>query len=162
MKKKKILDACCGSRMCWFDKNNSMTTFMDIRNEEHTLCDGRTLKINLNIVGDFRNMPFPNNSFYLVLFDPPHLNKLGDSSWLAKKYGKLLPTWEDDIRCGFEECMRVLKPNGILIFKWNEQQISINKILTIIKEKPLFGHTSGKKGKTIWMCFIKNNGNGKI
>ena len=162
MKKKKILNACCGSRMCWFDKNNSMTTFMDIRNEEHTLCDGRTLKINPNIVGDFRNMPFPNNSFYLVLFDPPHLNKLGDSSWLAKKYGKLLPTWEDDIRCGFEECMLVLKPNGILIFKWNEQQISINKILTIIKEKPLFGHTSGKKGKTIWMCFIKNNGNGKI
>lgn len=91
MKKKKILDACCGSRMCWFDKNNSMTTFMDIRNEEHTLCDGRTLKINPNIVGDFRNMPFPNNSFYLVLFDPPHLNKLGDSSWLAKKIWKITP-----------------------------------------------------------------------
>lgn len=27
----KILDACCGSRMFWFDKNESHTTFMDIR-----------------------------------------------------------------------------------------------------------------------------------
>ena len=24
----KILDACCGSRMFWFDKNESNTTFM--------------------------------------------------------------------------------------------------------------------------------------
>ena len=29
----KILDACCGSRMFWFDKNESHTTFMDIRKE---------------------------------------------------------------------------------------------------------------------------------
>ena len=29
----KILDACCGSRMFWFDKNESHTTFMDIRQE---------------------------------------------------------------------------------------------------------------------------------
>lgn len=26
---KKILDACCGSRMCWFDKDNPDTVFMD-------------------------------------------------------------------------------------------------------------------------------------
>ena len=28
---KKILDACCGSRMCWFDKDNPDTVFMDWR-----------------------------------------------------------------------------------------------------------------------------------
>lgn len=109
-----------------------------------------------DVVGDFRKMPFPDNSFYLVLFDPPHLNNLGESSWLAKKYGRLLPSWEDDIRQGFEECMRVLKPNGTLIFKWNEQQIPTARIIEIIGQKPLFGHTSGKGGKTIWMCFLKN------
>ena len=27
----RILDACCGSRMFWFDKSESHTTFMDIR-----------------------------------------------------------------------------------------------------------------------------------
>ncbi len=93
---------------------------------------------------------------FVVLFDPPHLNNLGESSWLAKKYGRLLPSWEDDIRQGFEECMRVLKPNGTLIFKWNEQQIPTARIIEIIGQKPLFGHTSGKGGKTIWMCFLKN------
>ena len=71
---KKILDACCGSRMCWFDKDNPDTVFMDCRSEEHTLCDGRRLEIRPDVVGDFRKMPFPDNSFYLVLFDPPHLN----------------------------------------------------------------------------------------
>ena len=123
---KKILDACCGSRMCWFDKDNPDTVFMDCRSEEHTLCDGRRLEIRPDVVGDFRKMPFPDNSFYLVLFDPPHLNNLGESSWLAKKYGRLLPSWEDDIRQGFEECMRVLKPNGTLIFKDYDGNISVS------------------------------------
>lgn len=152
---KPILDACCGSRMCWFDKNNTMTTFMDIRQEECTLCDGRSLKVIPDIVGDFRNMPFDDNSFYLVLFDPPHLKHLGQNSWLAKKYGRLLPSWEDDIRQGFNECMRVLKPYGTLIFKWNEQQIPTTKVIDIIGQTPLFGHYSGKSSKTIWMCFMK-------
>ena len=54
-----------------------------------------------------------------------------------------------------EERMRVLKPNGTLIFKWNEQQIPTSRIIEVIGQKPLFGHTSGKGGKTIWMCFLK-------
>ena len=141
--------------MCWFDKNNAMATFMDIREEEYTLCDGRTLQVKPDIVADFRNIPFADDSFYLVLFDPPHLKHLGQSSWLAKKYGRLLPSWEDDIKQGFNECMRVLRPYGTLVFKWNEQQITASKIIDIIGQKPLFGHYSGKGGKTIWMCFMK-------
>lgn len=30
---KPILDACCGSRMFWFDKNNLNCLFVDIRSE---------------------------------------------------------------------------------------------------------------------------------
>lgn len=152
---KRILDTCCGSRMCWFDKDNTEALFMDIRKETTTLCDGRTLTVSPDVIGDFRNMPFDNESFCLVLFDPPHLKNLGKSSWMAKKYGRLFPTWEDDIKQGFDECMRVLKPNGTLIFKWNEQQIPTGKIIDIVGTKPLFGHTSGKGNHTIWMCFIK-------
>lgn len=152
---KKILDACCGSRMFWFDKNNPDVLFGDIRTEEHTLCDGRTLSIKPDIEMDFRDMPFQDNQFRLVVFDPPHFNKLGDNSWLAKKYGKLLPTWELDIHAGFKECMRVLEPGGILIFKWNESQIKLSKIIEVIETTPLFGHTSRKNGETVWMCFMK-------
>ena len=150
---KKILDACCGSKMFWFDKENKDTIFMDNRYYEDTLCDGRILKINPDIIADFRHMPFENESFYLVVFDPPHLLKAGENSWLAKKYGKLkLDTWKDDIRQGFNECMRVLKQNGTLIFKWNEEQIKLNEVLTTIDFKPLFGN---KRSKTYWLVFMK-------
>lgn len=156
MKKKKIiLDACCGARMMWFDKSNPLTLFMDCRDEELTLCDGRKLDVHPDVIADFTDMPFESNSFRLVVFDPPHLLRLGKNAWMAKKYGVLLPTWKTDLKTGFDECMRVLETFGILIFKWNEQQISITEILNIFGQKPLFGHRSGRSGKTIWMCFMK-------
>ena len=37
---KAILDACCGSRMFWFDRRHPDVVFMDRREETHTLCDG--------------------------------------------------------------------------------------------------------------------------
>lgn len=157
MKEKLILDACCGSRMFWFDKKNPNVVYNDIRKESHVLCDGRDLEISPDTQYDFRDLPFDDNSFNLVVFDPPHMEKLGKETWMAKKYGVLFPTWELDIKQGFKECMRVLMPNGVLIFKWNEAQITLNKILEVIEYKPLFGHTSGKHGKTIWLCFIKLN-----
>lgn len=67
---KTILDACCGSRMFYFNKHNPNVLFADIRSEEHVLCDGRQLKINPDIVCDFRNIPFPDENFKMVIFDP--------------------------------------------------------------------------------------------
>lgn len=79
-----ILDTCCGGRMFCFDKENPLVLFADIRDEEHTLCDSRSLKVHPDIVSDFTNMPFLNKSFKLVVFDPPHLVKAGRDSWLAR------------------------------------------------------------------------------
>lgn len=153
---KKILDPCCGSRMFWFDKNNNNVVYGDIRNEEHTLCDGRQLIIRPDVDIDFTKMPFEDEIFYLVVFDPPHMKQLGANSWMAKKYGRLNVTWQDDIRAGFIECMRVLKNNGTLIFKWNESQIKVSEVLSVIPYKPLFGHTTGRQSKTMWMTFFKS------
>ena len=108
-----------------------------------------------DVVADFRSLPFPDESFHLVVFDPPHLKELGGKSVMAQSYGVLFSTWETDIRDGWLECMRVLKPNGTLIFKWNEFQITLNQVLAVIPGSPLFGHTSGKHGRTKWMAFIK-------
>lgn len=152
---KKILDATCGSKMMWFDKNHPDVVFLDKRQINTTLCDGRVLNIEPDIIADFTNLPFENNKFHLVVFDPPHLDNLGDKSYMAKKYGKLFPGWEDYIKMGFLECMRVLKPNGTLIFKWNEHRIKTRRIIEVIGEKPLFGHPTGQNGKTIWMTFMK-------
>lgn len=153
---KLILDACCGPRMMWFDKQNPLAVFMDIRDEECTLCDGRNLEVHPDVVGDFRNMPFEDATFRLVVFDPPHLVRLGANSYTAHKYGKLFSSWETDLKQGFDECMRVLKPEGILIFKWNETQIATSRIIKIFGVNPLFGHKSGKNSKTQWMCFLKS------
>mgnify|MGYP000863680124 FL=1 len=149
---KPIIDVCCGSKMFWFNRTNPDAVFMDIRELEDTLCDGRKLVIKPDIIGDFRNIPFPDNTFKLAVFDPPHLEKVGDNSWLAKKYGKLKPGWKEEIRKGFDECMRVLEPGGVLVFKWNEEQIKLSEVLAQIKYKPLFGD---RRSKTIWAVFMK-------
>lgn len=155
MKNKIILDACCGSRMFWFDKNNPNVVYQDIRSEEHTLCDGRKLEVKPDVIADFRDMPYPDGSFKLVVFDPPHLAKAGENSWLAKKYGVLGENWKEDLTQGFRECFRVLEPSGVLIFKWNEDQIKVRDVLKLTGVQPLFGHTTGRHGKTHWLTFIK-------
>jgi Methylase involved in ubiquinone/menaquinone biosynthesis len=126
-----ILDVCCGSKMFWFDKNNENVVFMDNRELSDVLCDGRILEIQPDIVGDFRDMPFPAETFHMVVLDPPHLLRVGENSWLAKKYGKLGENWKQDIEKGFSECFRVLKKNGTLIFKWNAQQIKLKEVLDL-------------------------------
>lgn len=152
---KKILDACCGSRMFWFDKQNPNVLYQDVRSEEHILCDGRKLEVKPDVVADFRDMPYADGSFKLVVFDPPHLAKAGENSWLAKKYGILSPNWKEDLAKGFKECFRVLEPDGVLVFKWNEDQIKVSQIITLSPIAPLFGHTTGRHGKTHWITFIK-------
>ena len=107
------------------------------------------------MVSSFTACPFPVNFFYLVLSDPPHLLKVGENAWLKKKYGKLPEDWPRLIHDGFWECMRVLKPNGTLVFKWNETDIAVKEIIAAIGKEPLFGHKSGKQSKTHWMCFMK-------
>jgi ubiquinone/menaquinone biosynthesis C-methylase UbiE len=148
----KILDACCGSRMFWFDKENPDVTFMDCRQYYEELPTGHVINVDPDIVADFRDMPFEDSEFDMVVFDPPHLIHAGESSWLAKKYGRLDELWPEDIRQGFAECMRVLRPSGSLIFKWNEDQILLSDVLKAIGEQPLFGN---KRSKTHWLVFMK-------
>lgn len=150
-----VLDPTSSARMMWFDKADPRVLFGDIRDEVHELCDGRMLTVRPDRVLDFRNLPFPDESFWHVVFDPPHLRSLGKNSWTAKKYGTLTPTWHDDLRAGFAECFRVLKPFGTLIFKWNEHQIPVASVLALTPERPLYGHRSGKQSRTHWIAFIK-------
>lgn len=151
-KLKKILDACCGSRMFWFDRENQDVLFADNRELETTLSDGRALLVKPDIKMDFREMPFPDNTFKIVVFDPPHLKQAGSESWLAKKYGVLPKDWKPYLKAGFDECMRVLEPDGILVFKWNEEQIKLNDVLKEFEKEPLLGD---QRGKTRWILFMK-------
>ncbi len=149
-----VLDACCGSRMFWFNRQDPRCVFVDTRAEEFSLSDSsnsrgyRSLIIDPDIQADFTCLPFPDNSFALVVFDSPHLLRVGRSGWLAKKYGKLGADWKDELRLGFSECFRVLKESGTLVFKWNERDIPISQILALTNERTLFGSRCGKSSKT--------------
>lgn len=92
----------------------------------------------------------------MVVFDPPHLESIGENAWMRKKYGALnRETWREDLRAGFAEAFRVLRPSGVLIFKWNETQIPVSQIITLTPEKPLIGQRTGKSDKTHWIIFLK-------
>ena len=87
---KNILDACCGGRMFWFDKNHPQVVYMDNREYgPEKLSNRATLEVKPDVIADFRAMPFDDNSFSLVVFDPPHLFRVGKNSYMAKKYGAL-------------------------------------------------------------------------
>lgn len=159
---KKILDVTCGSRTIWFDKNHPAAIYCDIRDEEMSAVwtstnrdSERKCVIHPDVQCDFTDLPFDDNSFALVVWDPPHLIRVGETAWMKKKYGRLGDSWPQMLHDGFRECMRVLKPDGVLIFKWNESQIPATDVWKAIGEKPLFGHHSGKKSLTFWGTFMK-------
>lgn len=157
-----ILDACCGGRMFWFDKNNPNVLFQDRRVVEPVMIgndkNARVFECKPDVIADFRTMAYPDYSFKMVVFDPPHLTSVGKSSWLSQKYGSLdKNTWKEDLARGFSECFRVLKDEGILIFKWNEHDIKLKEVLNLSPYTPLFGHPSGKMMKTHWICFMKSS-----
>lgn len=154
-----VLDACCGSRMFWFDRKTPQAIFVDKRTENHVLCDGRKLEIAPDVQADFTDLPFPDATFYLVVFDPPHMTTLGANSWMAKKYGRLTGDWKPMLKAGFEECFRVLKPNGTLVFKWNQTDVKLKEVLELSPIPPLFGHTTGRQAKTVWATFLKPKDN---
>lgn len=154
-----VLDVTAGSRMMWFDPDDARALFVDERVESTEVCDGRTVTVRPDVQADFRNLPFPDEQFFHVVFDPPHLKRLGETSWTRVKYGALFPTWRDDLAAGFSECFRVLRPGGTLIFKWNECQIPVAEVLALTDAKPLYGHRSGRASKTHWIAFMKEERN---
>lgn len=162
-RQQRVLDPCCGSRMMWLDRANPDVIFGDRRSEVLTVTDRshgnqrgtRTLRIEPDTVLDFRSLPYADELFKLVAFDPPHLVRAGPRSWLAAKYGKLSPDWRDDLKRGFAECFRVLATDGVLVFKWNETQVKVSEVLALCPVRPLFGHPTGRKGLTHWLVFMK-------
>lgn len=158
-----VLDACCGSRMFWFDRNDERAVFVDKRAERHELTDkssvggSRALIIEPDYQADFTALPFLDESFAIVVFDPPHLVRAGKRGWLAKKYGTLEGDWKEELRKGFAECFRVLRPEGTLIFKWNEYQVPVSQILALTSKKPLIGNRCGKHAKSHWLVFMKES-----
>ena len=153
---KYILDACCGGRQWWFEKEHKNTIFMDIREVEPGAIELQpNFKIKPDIIGDYRKMPFNDNTFNLIAWDIPHILK-PNNGLISIKYGWLSENWKEDTIRGFNEIMRVLKPRGVLIFKYADINIKVREMIDLFPIKPLFG-TRTKKGvnNTYFITYMK-------
>jgi hypothetical protein len=155
-----VLDACCGPRMMWFDKHDARALYIDKRCETHPIdigtpgTKGRApIVVEPDELVDFTSMPFADESFHMVVFDPPHIERTEAKGLFTRKYGILEGDWRETIRKGFVECFRVLKPHGTLVFKWSESEHTTSEVLKLTPHQPLFGHRSGKL--THWCVFMK-------
>ncbi|MCM8786845.1 MAG: class I SAM-dependent methyltransferase [Candidatus Omnitrophica bacterium] len=175
MKDKFILDACCGGKMFWFNKEHPNAIYIDNRIEEKGfLRNGRQIEVKPDILMDFRKLDFPDKSFKLVVLDPPFLKNVSENFIknfnmgnrgedhhqfiIGYQYGYLdKNTWKEDLKKGFDECWRVLDDYGVLIFKWGDHDIKIKELLEVLGREPLFGHRTrnSKRGNTHWFCFMK-------
>jgi len=170
MENKIILDATCGGRTIWHkdNKKNPNTLYIDIRQELDPAFarapHHRTAVFNIDPdeIQDFRDLPYPDNSFKLIVWDPPHIKKKDGQEVLTglitKRYGALnAETWQYDLKKGFKELWRVLEPYGVLIFKFHDGCIKHDDVLKLFKESPLFGTTTAKKNHNTcrWFCFMK-------
>ena len=157
---KLILDACCGGRMMWFEKQHPNATYMDIRAVEPGAFEARfgqktSWAVQPDILGDYRDMDFEDETFEMVVWDIPHKLK-PDKGLITMKYGALGTNWQEDTQKGFNEIWRVLKPGGVLLFKYADLEVKVSEMLGLFPVKPLFG-TVTKKGvnNTYWFCFKK-------
>ena len=157
-----VLDVCCSTRSFWFDPSDPRALYCDKRKEEIVRKDSgsktgfRKLIINPDYQCDFTALPFPDNTFRVVVYDPPHKQREDyNNGFLVQQYGILNGDWKKMLSFGFAECFRVLQPFGVLIFKWAETEFKVSEILKLTSELPLFGHKSGKYNRTHWICFMK-------
>tara|TARA_R110000823_G_scaffold201504_1_gene332352 strand:- start:135 stop:629 length:495 start_codon:yes stop_codon:yes gene_type:complete len=155
LSEKYILDACCGGKMFWFDKNNKNTVYCDIREVEKGTIQHESWSCKPDIIADYKDLPFDDESFNLIVWDIPHLIKSG-TGIINKKYGSLGDNWKEDTEKGFNCVWDKLKDKGVLIFKYCDLNIKVSEMLSLFHTKPLFG-TITKKGvnNTYWFCFMK-------
>jgi len=117
---------------------------------------GLNFTVEPDVIGDFTKMEFQDKMFKMVIFDPPHV-ALNKTAWMAKKYGTIKGVdLQKSMKDGFGECWRVLDDFGTLIFKWNDNSVSIDKIKPLFPSEPIiFNRLRSKGKKTFWYVFMK-------
>lgn len=143
----KILDLTAGNRGIWFDKNHPDAMFVDRRAE-----------VAPTLVADSRSLPDEvGRGFDLIVFDPPHVN-FGATANMSRDYGHHTTAEIKSLIAGASiEAHRVARPDALMAFKWNDHDIPIATVLSLMTDywEPLFGHKVAARTKhyssTVWV-----------
>jgi hypothetical protein len=161
---KRILDATCGGRTIWTPENKDRedTLYIDERKKEDGFAgqEGRNYGIHPDELADFTDLDYPDESFKLVVFDPPHVIKEGGepAGYVEKNYGVLdEENWKETIAEGFRELWRVLESEGVLVFKFADNDAYWSHVTELFPVEPLFGTTTKQRSnmETRWFVFFK-------
>ncbi len=173
----KILDATCGFKGIWYQKNHPFVTFMDKRkgsfehlktNPNYKLKNNRRVVVNPDVVSEWKDAPFPNNHFDMIVFDPPHIvieRGKKPPAMASNCYGYLYrDDWRKVLSEGIKKLFDILKPNGVFVLKWCENSIKVDEVIKLCPYPPLFGSNTKSKGHTsnFWILFIKHNVNSNL
>ncbi len=156
---KPILDATAGNRAYRKNKNPPHTVFMDKE---------MGLSRPPDIFGVWQHLPFRDDVFQHVEFDPAH-SKFGRKSIHMNPLGhgqKGGGTWWSSLETGwigtfFKAQKEFARVSDILCFKWNTTSHALEKVLIIFEEwieTYRKNHTSNmKRGKseTWWVTFTR-------
>ena len=172
-----ILDATAGNRTMYETKNVDCIVYIDIQ---------KKLARKPTIFADCTRTPFKPKTFHTIFFDPPHRwgCEPGDFFTFPDLKPKRLRMMgmKGNIYYGPEiyknkmeliafiykaqkEFLRILKDDGLLWLKWNEQYIPLPRILAIFKNWHILmilrvndpTQTMGTH-QTYWVCMCKKEG----
>jgi len=158
----RVLDATTGGKHMWHAdmKDCGRVVFADRRQVE-SLEHQPGWSCEPSVLTDTRQLPFKDESFSLIAYDPPHrvtddgMTQL--SGVIEQKYGALrVENWQADLSESFGELWRVLESGGTLTFKWADVHKSHQQVLDVLPETPLYGVTTEKdRAVTKWWVFHK-------
>jgi hypothetical protein len=169
-----ILDATAGNRSIYQYKNSENIIFIDMEKQLWT---------KPTMFADSRKLPFNNDVFHTIIFDPPHdwggdQFNFKEGEWLktrqwckSKPFQSTYYGWDkykhkaEIIKYIYEsqkEFARVAKDTGLLLIKWCEVRRSIKRLLTTLTEWRLLieipthdpNHTFGQ-AQTYWLIMEK-------
>lgn len=156
-----IVDVTCNKRRMWHGLDISNVTFCDI-----------DPLVKPDIICNFKQTPFADNSIALIVFDPPHLPAAASSpkslGHFVKDFGLNRTVKGDNIEPIFrpflQEALRILKPDGLIFTKLSDfvhnhkYQWMLNSFVStvtsmdgltacdlIIKIDPAAGHLTSSK-----------------
>lgn len=145
----RILDCSGGKRNVWFNRCHPNAVYIDNRPE-----------MTPNVLCDSTQLPFPNEVFDLIVFDPPH-GVHGEHSYMSKYYGRYNSQEILNLLRGTSrEAYRVSKPEALMLLKWNDRDQRLDHILKQLEAwEPLFGHKiaerSSHRASTYWLALLK-------